>query len=175
MNYYISKNELYHHGVLGMKWGVRRYQPYPDGKKGMYLGQKALKGATREPITSENLLKYKSQYKTLSRVKVTDKTKGNIYTKDGKVVGMVNTEKKPDNSIWIQGLEVFGDNKGKGIGKELLNVAVQELGATKLSVRKTNTVAKKMYEKYGFEVEDSDDYMDYMSIGKDYLKKLEGG
>lgn len=53
---------LEHYGVLGMKWGVRRYQPYPKGeKKGVYLGDKY----GHEPL----------KYKSLTLRKITDRLK----------------------------------------------------------------------------------------------------
>lgn len=116
-----------------------------------------------EKITNASIKKYKYQYRQLSHVRVNSNTEGYLYLIDGKVQAMINTEDK-NGDIWIQGLEIFGDAKGKGYSKYLLDIAVNDLGATKLSVNKSNTIAKKVYDKYGFKIYDEDDNMYYMEL-----------
>lgn len=117
----------------------------------------------RIAITDKALRKYASQYKQLSHVRVNKNTKGYLYFLDDKVQAMINVEDKQGEK-WIQGLEIFGDAKGTGLSRSLLDVAVNELGATKLSVNKKNTLAKSIYDKYGFKVYDEDDAMYYMEL-----------
>lgn len=62
-------SELRHHGVLGMHWGIRRYQPYPKGER--VKGGKEIGEATKVQQRSEKQQKkintYSSKYKLNER------------------------------------------------------------------------------------------------------------
>jgi hypothetical protein len=80
---YIYKDELYHHGIKGQRWGIRRYQNY-DGSytqaglkryykaEGEYNDAKANYKSTKAAYRSGNASKYdvnvaKNNYKTSKR------------------------------------------------------------------------------------------------------------
>jgi ribosomal protein S18 acetylase RimI-like enzyme len=64
----------------------------------------------------------------------------------------------------ISDLEISENYKGLGLSYQLLDYATKRCGARNLAVKKSNTIAKHVYDKYGFQVVDEDNAYYYMSL-----------
>lgn len=62
----MANTVISHHGILGMKWGIRRYQ-YKDGTR-TPEGKKRLKAAAKESATHENNSKTLSDEELKQRI-----------------------------------------------------------------------------------------------------------
>ena len=70
-----------------------------------------------------------------------------IRDNDMKILGFLGVADKNIEMLFIHPL-----TRGKGIGKQLIKYAINELGCTKVDVNEDNPEALIFYEHYGFEV-----------------------
>ena len=69
----------------------------------------------------------------------------------------------------VSDLKISEKYRGLGLSYQLLDYATRRCGAINLAVEKSNTIAKYVYDKYGFRVTDENDEYYYMSLSKENI------
>lgn len=141
-----QSSDLLHFGILGMKWGIRRYQN-PDGTlttagKKRYSKMDTLTTKSGEPLTL-------AQHR--SKTKDADFT---IYAQ-GKKVGNLFLEDHGD-TLYVNWIDIKSKERGKGYASSVMDYVVKygESNGYKyatLEVPGTSPDARHIYEKVGFE------------------------
>jgi hypothetical protein len=140
---YAYTNELYHHGVKGQKWGVRRYQ-YADGSRtpaGIRRDQLAKKKSNAVSIAN-----YKMKYATNNvRTCLTGKQYADSVLKKNTTFARIQTNSNFENLPFYATYKKSDSNKYMGLfGKNLKTRANTEANVAERIANKT--LLKEDYE-----------------------------
>lgn len=146
---YNSPNELYHHGILGMKWGIRRFQN-KDGTL-TSAGRKRLKqngdnssGNSKNNKTESNSSTSNSKSSTPAKKSVKDMSDAELQA----AINRLNLETR-----YSELTKSDSPSKNNSRAKKFIADVLEQSGkniATQATTYLMGTATNKLFEKFGF-------------------------
>ena len=143
-------------------------------EKNMHRGLLKLRKASNkdaDEIRRQNAIYFGTDIESVDMVLPEEEAKNNFYIYmaevDGKIIGKTNINYS-DGVAGIYGLGIIPDYRGKGFGRDLLNMSVEkslEMKATEvmLQVEVENKNALNLYNSVGFKTTSTMDYYSFMA------------
>lgn len=146
---YNSPNELYHHGILGMKWGIRRFQN-KDGTL-TSAGRKRLKQNSEDSSDSPKNTKTESVSSSSNSKSSTSTKKSVKDMSDAELQAAINRLNL--ETRYSELTKSDSPSKNNSRAKKFITDVLEQSGkniATQATTYLMGTATNKLFEKFGF-------------------------